>query len=385
VGDKTVLVVGTYGLDEGGAWTGKQTANAAQAIALVRPTAPSATSHTAEIKPALLEGLPRTAQGWAEGDLEVGGTARSGMWLERTIRTPAATNKGALFEVAHDGYSWDGSAWRTSAGRDAMTRGPHTTLPAAAILCPGDDALSLLASERASDGTTFIAGRCEDSLHRPNGPLLLGRYDPTIHQWQRVDIPPSVLFEGPEAIVNAGIVVVGPREAFVYAYRPFSEDERARPYLVHVASTPSSRAPRITASPVKVPFERSIVSLAHNPNDHSLWAVVGFASLHQMTKDGQWREPTPLPPLRFVDPIPSNVRLLDVHVANEDVWIHGAVPIVKEGGAAGREHVLYTTAAWGEPLRCDREQAPNVALAPASAAKKVKLAVVSKRTRGDAE
>src|SRR5687768_10086136 len=144
VGQKTVVVLGTYGLDEGGAWTGRQTANAAQALAIVEPTDRMNPTgpRVATINPALLDGLPRTPTGWAEGDLEVGGQFPSGVWLERTLRTPAAPNKGALFETTHDGFTWTigggggGPRWRPSSGRDALLRGAHATLPTASILCP---------------------------------------------------------------------------------------------------------------------------------------------------------------------------------------------------------------------------------------------------------
>ncbi|MBX3232067.1 MAG: hypothetical protein KIT84_19870 [Labilithrix sp.] len=380
-GRETVLVVGTYGLDEAGAWTGKQTARAAQAIALVRPTAQALAAdprapRTATIEPALLEGLPRTSRGWIEGDLEIGGGGRGGFWLERVVRTPAALNKGALFEVSRDGFTWAGRAWRPSAGRDAFLRGPHVALPVATLFCERDGhAFSLLASERASDGTTFVAGRCEDELHRPKGPLLLARYDARAHRWQRVDAPSSALFEGPDAIVNAGIVVVSPDEAWVHAYRPFQETGREHAYLVRVAGT--------TATPVAVPFERSIVSLARAA-DGALWTVAGFQELHRRDAGGAW-EPAPiaLPPLRFVEPVPTSVRLLEVQATARDVWVHGAVPTVRADGSAGREHVLFTTARWSSPLHCDREAEPQTALG--STGTKVKLASLRATTTEKSE
>ncbi len=373
VGRDTVVVLGTYGLDEGAAWSGRQTANAAQALALVEPTDRTRTTspRTAAVKPNLLDGLPRTATGWAEGDLDVGGQFPSGVWLERTLRTPAPPNKGALFETTHDGFTWAGSAWRPSTGRDGLLRGAHTTLPTASILCPGDEAsvaLSLLATERTPDGTTFVAGRCEDELHRPVGPLLLGRYDIRTHVWQRIQAPPSVLFEGPDAIVNAGIVAVSPNEAWIYAYRPFLETERERPYLVHWDGR---------ATLAEVPFSRSIVSLAKG-TDGSLFAIAGFSELRRMDARGRWdSEPIALPPLGFVEPEPTTVRLLEVQVTGRDVWVHGAVPIVRADGSPGREHVLYTTAPWSQTLHCDRDRAPQAALTPGTV--KAKLGVAAKR------
>jgi hypothetical protein len=382
VGENTVLVVGTYGLDEAGAWTGRQTARAAQAIAIVHgpaPKEPLAGAQTAEIKPTLLEGLPRTDKGWIEGDVEVGGAFPNGVWLERTLRTPAKLNQGALFETTHDGFTWNGNTWRSSAGRDAVTRGPHTTLPTAQLFCSeaagGDEnvALSLLAAERAPDGTTFVAGRCEDELHRPTGPMLLGRYDVRSHRWQKMTAPNSVLFEGPDAIVNAGIIAVSADEAWIYAYRPFSEKEAQKPYLIHIdigASSPLT---------IDIPFDKSITSLARTPTG-SLWAIAGFSELrHWDVETRRWdAAPIAMPPLKFVEPIPSNVRLLDVQATKRDVWVHGAVPIVKEDGSPGREHVLYTTAQWAQPLHCDREREPQQALT-STATKKVKLGVLPKR------
>ncbi|CAN5824968.1 hypothetical protein BH11MYX4_BH11MYX4_08050 [soil metagenome] len=375
VGQRTLVVVGTYGLDEAGAWTGRQTAHAAQALALVEPIDRKrpASPRTATMNPSLLDGLPRTSTGWAEGDLDVGGQFPSGVWLERTLRTPAAPNKGALFETSHDGFTWAGSAWRRSSGRDGLLRGAHTTLPTASTLCPGDEAsvaLSLLASERTADGTTFVAGRCEDELHRPEGPLLLGRYDVRTHVWQRIPAPASVLFEGREAIVNAGIIAVSPDEAWIWAYRPFTESERERAYLVHFDGTPTL---------VDVPFARSIVSLARSL-DGSLLAVAGFSELRRMDPGGHW-DPAPItmPPLGFVEPAPppGAVRLLEVQAVGKDVWVHGAIPIVRDDGSASREHLLYTTAPWATPLHCDRDRPPQTALTAGTV--KVKLGVTPKR------
>jgi hypothetical protein len=374
VGRTTVVVLGTYGLEDGDVWTGRKVVDAAQAIAIVRPTDRAKTTgpRTAVLEPALLQGLPRTTTGWAEGDLEIGGRFPSGVWLERTLRTRAAPKQGALFETTHDGFTWAGSSWRASAGRDGLLRGAHATLPAAAILCPGDEdsaALSLLASERTSDGTTFVAGRCEDELHRPVGPLLLGRYDVRTHVWQRIPAPASVLFEGPEAIVNAGIIAVSANEAWIWAYRPFTENERERPYLVRL----DEGGPRL----VEVPFARSIVSLTRAA-DGSLFAVAGFSRLLRMDPSGRWEgAPIALPPLDFVEPVPTAVRLLEVQSAGTDVWVHGAVPIVDDAGNPGREHVLYTTAPWAGPLHCDRDRPPEAALRPGTV--KARLGATPKR------
>ena len=360
-GSQTMVVLGTYGLDEASAWSGKQTAHAAQALAIVR-------ERTATMEPDLLSGLPLTSRGWIEGDVQVGGSGRGGLWLERVVRTPAALNKGALFEVERDGFTWTGRTWRPSAGRNTMLRGPHAALPVAAMFCGSEErAFSLLASERADDGTTFVAGRCEDELHRPSGGLHLARYDVRAHTWQRIVAPTGELFEGPDAIVNAGIVVVSPDEAWVHAYRPFRETEREQPYLLHVG--PAS------ATAVPVSFERGVVSLARAA-DGSLWAVAGFSELHRRTADGRWEAAT-LPPLEFVDPVPSQVRLLEVQTTTKDVWVHGAVPTVRADGSASREHVLFTTAPWSAPLHCDREKDPRAALGPSTS--KVRLAVVHKQ------
>ena len=187
--------------------------------------------------------------------------------------------------------------------------------------------------------------------------------------WQRITAPASPLFEGPDAIVNAGIVVASPDEAWINAYRPFHETEREQPYLLRVVGT--------SATLVPAPFERSIVSLAR-AGDGALWAVAGFSELRRRSPEGTWDSASAtLPPLRFVDPVPTSVRLLEVQTAGRDVWVHGAVPTVREDGTAGREHVLYTTAAWSAPLHCDRAQEPHAALAPTTSVKP-KLAVLHK-------
>lgn len=373
VGRETVVVLGTYGLDEGPAWSGRQTAHATQALAIVSPIdkAKPSSPRTASVEPSLLVGLPRTPTGWAEGDLEVGGRLPSGAWLERTLRTPAAINKGQLFETSYDGFTWVGSSWRPSFGRDSLTRGVRMTPATASILCPTDEvssALSLLASSRTPDGTTFVAARCEDELHRPAGPLLLGRYDVRAHVWQRIAAPPSVLFEGPEAIVNAGIIAVSPGEAWIWAYRPFTESERERPYLVHVVDG----RPEL----VDVPFSQAIISLARGA-DGTLVAIAGFSELQRMPPNGRW-EPMPLPRLDFVEPAPTRVRLLEAQVVGSDLWVHGAVPIVREDGSAGREHVLFTTAPWDATLHCDRDKPVQAALTRGTV--KAKLGVTPKRT-----
>lgn len=358
-GPQTVVVLGTYGLDEATAWSGKQTAHAAQALAFVREK-----DHTATMEPDFLTGLPLSQRGWIEGDVQVGGGGNGGLWLERVVRTPAAIDKGALFEVARDGFSWSGRSWRPSFGRDSLTRGPHTTLPVATMFC-GERAFSLLATERSPDGTTFVAGRCEDELHRPSGGLGLARYDIRSRQWQRVTTPDAELFNGPDAIVNAGIVIVSPDEAWVHAYRPFRESEHEHGYLLHVKGS--------GATPV--PFDGSVVSVSRGEGG-TLWAISGFSELRRMGTDGKWT-PVSLPPLTFVEPVPAQIRLLEVQATTHDVWVHGAVPTVRADGSAGREHVLFTSAPWSQTLHCDREKDPKSALAPSH--DKVRLAVANKK------
>src|SRR5262245_34394280 len=55
VGRDTVVVLGTYGLDEGAAWSGRQTAHAQQALALVQLSDPAnaKSPRTLAIKPNL--------------------------------------------------------------------------------------------------------------------------------------------------------------------------------------------------------------------------------------------------------------------------------------------------------------------------------------------
>jgi hypothetical protein len=99
-----------------------------------------------------------------------------------------------------------------------------------------------------------------------------------------------------------------------------------------------------------------------------------------MDASGRW-DPAPIsmPPLEFVEPAPAPgaVRLLEVQTAGKDVWVHGAIPIVRDDGSAGREHVLYTTASWATPLHCDRDRPPQAALSAGTV--KVKLGVTPKR------
>lgn len=394
IGQSAVLVIGTYGLDEGSAWTGTQTARAAQALAVLRPVnetkvtqvasaargaAPTANGPlTAVVRPKLLEGLPRTTRGWIDGDVEVGGADPSHVWLERTLRTPAKINQGALFETSHDSFTWTGTAWSASAGRDAFLRGPGATLPTAAMFCgEGRDdevAFSLLATERAPDGTTFVAGRCEDELHRPVGPLLFGRFDVRARGWTKVIAPSSTLFEGADAIVNAGIVSVTSDRAWLYAYKPFSESTTEEPYLIEIRG---DRVTPIAMTRTALPFHRSITSLARSPDDGALWMIAGFSELYRW--DGETFHPVTLPPPRFIAPLPTSVRLLDVQATHRAVWVHGAVPIVREDGARSREHILYTTAPWGEALHCDREREVGAALERGHSAKAT-LGVVPKRT-----
>ena len=71
-------------------------------------------------------------------------------------------------------------------------------------------------------------------------------------------------------------------------------------------------------------------------------------------------------------------RLLDVQTTSTGVWLHGAVPIVRADGSSGREHVLFTTQPWQAPLYCDRDQAVEAALTPATSSRRVKLDVLQR-------
>ena len=99
-----------------------------------------------------------------------------------------------------------------------------------------------------------------------------------------------------------------------------------------------------------------------------------------MDPSGRWDSaPVALPPLAFLDPMPpaGAVRLLEVQAVGNAIWLHGAVPIVRADGSAGRGHILYTTAPWATPLHCDRSRPPEAALTPGTV--RARLGVTPRR------
>lgn len=333
-GETTLLVYGTYGFEDeavAGWGAGRPSGRARQAIATVRDGKAVPSLH-------LLAGLPRTDGGYASGDLVVGGTLPDDAWLGRTERRAAAPKEGALFAMTHSSYAWADGAWREAEGTGP--RVVHATPPSLEELCARATSavsLSLLAAEHAPDGTTWIATRCEDEHHRAIGPMRIAKLRPG-GAWTVAPIPESDLFAG---LVNAGILPLSGDEAYVWAYRPFGEGEPAPAYLVHHRAGDAVAVDAPTAGP--------IVSVART-DDASLWMVSGFDSLHHRRVDGTWANVT----------VPAP-RLLEVRATGNDVWIHGAYPIDRDGVGA-RRHVLYTTAPWDQPLYCDRDRPAAEAL-----------------------
>ena len=81
---------------------------------------------------------------------------------------------------------------------------------------------------------------------------------------------------------------------------------------------------------VPVSFERGSSSLARAADGSRLWRSRAIIEPHRRTADGRWEAAT-LPPLEFVDPVPSQVRLLEKVQTTTMTWVHGAVPTVRAG------------------------------------------------------
>ena len=332
-GHASVLVYGGQGVED-------RTGDARQSLALI---------HEGTVRPApgMLAGLERDARGYVRGDLALGDPA--GLRLEVTVRRPASIRGGALFDAAHVDYAWRDGAWGLATSGDGIAE-----MPPLSTFCvdPRARTLALHASARANDGATWIAGRCEDDLHRAVGGLEVGVYHATgqgAGAWQKLPTLGAKLLEG---IVNVAIVAVAGDEAYVHVWAPYEERGPASPYLVHYHRGRVSR--------VDTPFAEAVVSVARTVSG-ALWVIVGKSELHRL-EDGQW-ERVSLPPPRFVvpTPLPGELRLLDVRVTADAVWVHGAVAVAEENATA-RLHVLYTTGAWKGPVFCDRSRSAARAL-----------------------
>lgn len=156
-GNRTVVVFGTQGLED-------LSGAARQSLAVVE----RGSVHHA---PSLLAGLERDARGYVQGDLDLGG--ERGAWLEHTARWPARASGGALFEARRIDYAWHDAAWVVATEREGLA-----PVPTLSTFCvdPRARALSIHAAARAADGSTWLAGRCEDELHRALGGLSVAVY-----------------------------------------------------------------------------------------------------------------------------------------------------------------------------------------------------------------
>jgi hypothetical protein len=339
-GDRTMLVYGSYGLDErDDATAGGAALGARQAFAVLSGTTPI-------VDVGLFEGLPRIAGGWIGGDIEMGGRWPDAFWVALVEAARRKGGGGALFERRRSYYSWEGT-WQLGArARQRATLG--TALPDLPEneICKEGLRFANYATARSPSGDTIVAGRCEDSLGRSPDGIEIASYLAGSSRWRIESAPPSELFAD---IVNMALVIRSRSEAYLYAYPPYVSD-RAAAYLVRFDGTRYKQVP--------LPFEGPLVALTA-ADDGALWAITGWRTLRRFS-NGVWQRVS-LPPPRFVDPVPDRIRLLDVQSVAGAVWVHAAYPALLEGKAA-RGHLLYTTREVASPLHCDRRRAPHAAL-----------------------
>ncbi|MBX3191776.1 MAG: hypothetical protein KF819_32600 [Labilithrix sp.] len=339
-GRDLAIVWGTYGLEGATPIEARTTLATGQAFGFVR-------KGKVELVPALLAGLPRNAQGYVPADIELGGRFPEAAWLSRVDTRLARVDRGALFERQRSYLVWEGNRWTESpTGSDVVLSGLRTPPFLEGAMCTrlGEGVrFARHATERLPSGEVITAGRCEDEMQRAKSGVIVAALASARGEWRVAEMPPSPMFE---EIVNVDLVYAKKNEAYLYAYMPY--DESPRPAYV-------MRYDGARWSPVALPFDGPVVSMAR-ADDGRLWAVARFREVYTRLPPGDWTRVT-LPPARFADRAPPDLRVIEIQTTGRDAWIHAAYPIVIRAGDAdpkpSRSHVLYTTRAWGDPLFCD--------------------------------
>ncbi len=171
----------------------------------------------------------------------------------------------------------------------------------------------------------------------------MASFTPGESRWQLFDAPPSPLFD---VIINMGLVWTSRLKAYLFAYPPYELGEAPS----YVLSFDGSRWAR-----VEMPMAGPIVSMAA-VGDDTLWAVSQWRGLWRRRSQG-WERIT-LPRPLYVNPAPTQMRILDTQAHGDTLWVHAAYPIWVDGAerSAARGHVLYTTGPVSTPAYCDRRR-----------------------------
>jgi hypothetical protein len=343
------LVWGTYGLEGATPLEARTSLGSEQAFGLLR-------GERVALVPDLFAGLPTNARGYVTADLELGGSFPAAAWLSRVDTRLAQVSRGALFERSRSYLVWEEGRWTESpTGSDVVLSGLRTPPFLEGTLCttygPGVR-FARYATERFASGEVLLAGRCEDELQRSKSGLFVARLPTGSDAWQIAEAPPSPMFD---AIVNVDLVHATRTEAFLYAYTPYDETPREA-YVLRFAGERWSRE--------ALPFQGPVVAMAQSA-EGATWAVARFREVYMRPPGGRWT-PVTLPPARFADRAPPDLRVLEVQAAGGDTFVHAAYPMVVRAPGReprpGRSHILYTTRAWKEPLFCDAERPASAAV-----------------------
>jgi len=348
-GKDLAVVWGTYGLEGATPIEARTSLGTEQAFGFMR-------NGRIELVPALLAGLPQNGRGYVPADIELGGRFPEAAWLSRVDTRLAKINRGALFERSRSYLVWEQNRWTESpTGSDVVLSGLRTPPFLEGTICtrlgedvpPGGDHearhFARHATERLSSGAVITAGRCEDEMQRSKSGVVVASLATESGTWSVTEAPPSPMFD---EIVNVDLVYAGKGDAYLYAYMPYDETPRP-PYVLHFDGR--------SWTPLALPFDGPIVSMAHT-EDGTLWAVARFRELYTRSPLGAWSR-VALPPARFSDRPPPDLRIIEVQTTGKDAWVHAAYPIVVRSAGSeprpSRSHILFTTRRWDSPLFCD--------------------------------
>ncbi len=350
-GKELALVYGTYGLEGATPIEARSRLSAEQSFGFLRPTG-------IELRPAMFVGLQRNARGYVPLDIELGGEFPRAAWLSRSDTRLAKAHQGALFERSRSYAVWEDGRWTESpTGSDVVLSGLRTPPFIEGRICTrfGENVhYARHATERIPAGAVITAGRCEDELQRAQGGVVAATLASDDGRWVVHQMPSSSMFEG---IVNIDLVYPSRTEAYLYAYTPYDESPRPA-YLLRWDGAQWAQQ--------TVPFAGPIVSMART-SDGVLWAVARFREVWARSPAGVWSAVT-LPPSRFADRTPTDVRIIEIQSTGSAAWIHAAYPIaVRPNAGAGearpsRSHLLFTTRPWKKPLFCDASRPAATAL-----------------------
>jgi hypothetical protein len=303
----------------------------------------------------LLLGLPRDDRGYVPFDLRIGEDSKHTPWLRLTDTSYAQRGTGALLKRTYTDYSWN-NGWEQR--DEAIDLGGSATLKQLSPKEPCEDSkLAFLPLDHAigSDGSVFVAGRCQDDkiVAYEDTTLVVAIAKPGQSQFAYARLPRSSRLSG---MVNLDLEVRDANRAWLVAYEPFESPENRHSYFVEWDGQRFAE--------VDLEVDRGLMSIAHLGENKLVIAasdkLVEVAPNHHVK---QLVLPAPL--------LAKSATTVHLHTAsstgNGELWVQGSYRVNAPQGPKGQiaprdAAVLYSNIKTKGLLYCDAQEPAHSAV-----------------------